>query len=83
MNEIVGLVMVLSVCVGALLCLIGGIAWISTKSEIARMTTKIDMSDRVNLVEENKSLKHRVEVLEAIVTDKNYELNDKITRLKK
>ena len=82
MNEIVGLAMVLSICVGALLSLIGGIAWISTKSEIARMTTKIDMSDRVNLVEENKSLKHRVEVLEAIVTDKNYELNDKIARLK-
>lgn len=31
---------------------------------------------------EFKKLKQRVEVLEAIVTDKNYELSEKITQLK-
>ncbi|GIU50751.1 MULTISPECIES: hypothetical protein [Shewanella] len=47
-----------------------------------QLEAKIDSSDKMKLVDEVKSMKHRLVILEKIVTDKGYELNEEINKLK-
>ncbi len=60
--------------------LVGG--YLDYRTKIKALEAKISASERSNLLEENKSIRHRLEVLEAIVTDRGYELDDKITTIK-
>jgi|GEM_PF-1424559 len=60
--------------------LVGG--YFDYRTKIKALETKFSESERSNLLEENKSIKHRLEVLEAIVTDKGYELDDRIRKIK-
>ena len=60
--------------------LVGG--YFDYRTKIKTLEAKFDASERSNLLEENKSIKHRLEILEAIVTDKGYEINDKISKIK-
>jgi len=43
---------------------------------------KINTSEKANLMEENKTIGHRLEVLEAIVTDKGHDISENISRIK-
>ncbi|NKF49611.1 nitrite reductase [Shewanella sp. WXL01] len=47
-----------------------------------QLEAKIDSSDKMKLIDEVESLKHRLVVLERIVTDKGYEVNESINQLK-
>jgi len=52
------------------------------KAKMSALEKKVDSSERVKLDEEIISIKHRLVVLEKIVTDKGYQLEDEIERLK-
>lgn len=47
-----------------------------------QLEAKIDSSDKMKLIDEVESMKHRLVVLEKIVTDKGYEVNEEINKLK-
>ncbi|QBF82293.1 hypothetical protein EXU30_05950 [Shewanella maritima] len=47
-----------------------------------QLEAKIDSSDKMKLIDEVESLKHRLVVLERIVTDKGYEVSESINQLK-
>lgn len=51
------------------------------KAKMGQLETKIDQSEKVNLQEEIDSIKHRLVVLEKIVTDKGYQVSEEIQRL--
>ncbi len=52
------------------------------KSKMTALEKKVDSSEKVKFEEEIASLKHRVVVLEKIVTDKGYQVSEEITNLK-
>lgn len=56
--------------------------WTSHKKDMAKMNMALGQSERENLSNELAAIKSRLEVLEAIVTDKKYQLNEEIERLK-
>jgi len=60
--------------------LVGG--YLDYRAKIKALEAKINNSEKINLIEENKSIKHRLEVLEAIVTDKGYDISENISRIK-
>ena len=70
-------------CIFAMPFIIAGLAAIlSHRQKMKELETKFNESEKIKIQEENKSIKHRLEVLEAIVTEKKYDLNEKIARLK-
>lgn len=52
------------------------------KTKIASLERKVDSSEKVQLEEEITSIKHRLVVLEKIITDKGYQLDEEIEKLK-
>jgi len=58
------------------------IKFIEYKGKVKAVEDKLDKSERVQFQEEMTSLKHRVMVLEKIVTDKGYQLDEEIAKLK-
>ena len=56
--------------------------WTSHKKEMAKMNTELNNSEKQKIANEFEAVKARLEVLEAIVTDKKYQLNEEIERLK-
>lgn len=52
------------------------------KKEMAALNTKLDQSEKKRIDDELKAVKTRLEVLEAIVTDKKYQLNEEISSLR-
>lgn len=56
--------------------------WTSHKKDMAKLNASLNDSEKENLKNELASVKTRLEVLEAIVTDKKYQLNQEITALK-
>lgn len=55
--------------------------WTSHKKDMAKMKLALSDSEKENIKNEFEAVKSRLEVLEAIVTDKNYQLNEEISRL--
>ncbi|WP_026376736.1 DUF2746 domain-containing protein [Aestuariibacter salexigens] len=55
--------------------------WTTHKKEMAKADTKLNSSEKENLKNELAAVKSRLEVLEAIVTDKKYQLNEEIGQL--
>ncbi|RYV00749.1 hypothetical protein SOPP22_18265 [Shewanella sp. OPT22] len=47
-----------------------------------QLEAKIDSSDKMKLIDEVESVKHRLVVLEKIITDKGYEVSEEINKLK-
>ncbi|MCK8045758.1 MULTISPECIES: hypothetical protein [Shewanella] len=47
-----------------------------------QLEAKIDSSDKMKLIDEVKSIQHRLVVLEKIITDKGYEVSEEINKLK-
>ena len=56
--------------------------WTSHKKEMAKMNTELNNSEKQKIANEFEAVKARLEVLEAIVTDKKYQLSEEIERLK-
>lgn len=56
--------------------------WTSHKKDMAKLNASLNDSEKTNLKNELASVKSRLEVLEAIVTDKKYQLSEEISRLK-
>ena len=52
------------------------------KAKMSALEKKVDSSEKVQLEEEIASIKHRLVVLEKIVTDKGYQLQEEIEKLK-
>ena len=52
------------------------------KAKMSALEKKVDSSEKVKLDEEITSIKHRLVVLEKIVTDKGYQLEEEIEKLK-
>ncbi|MCC2617794.1 hypothetical protein LJ739_16200 [Aestuariibacter halophilus] len=55
--------------------------WTSHKKDMAKMKMELGKSEKQNIDNEFAALKSRLEVLEAIVTDKKYQLNEEISQL--
>lgn len=56
--------------------------WTTHKKEMAKANANLNNSEKENLKNELAAVRSRLEVLEAIVTDKKYQLNQEITGLK-
>lgn len=55
----------------------------SYKKEMAKLGTKVDHAEESAVKNELANIKQRLIVLEKIVTDKNYDLNEEISSLHK
>ena len=56
--------------------------WTSHRKEMAKANADLNISEKENMKNQLSSVKTRLEVLEAIVTDKKYQLHQEITELK-
>ena len=56
--------------------------WTSRKKEMTKLNVSLNDSEKDNMKNELAAVKTRLEVLEAIVTDKKYQLHQEITELK-
>ena len=57
--------------------------WWQHKKDMAKMNVELNSSEKQNIENELAAVKTRLEVLEAIVTDKKYQLNEEIGQLSK
>ena len=55
--------------------------WSNHKREMLKLNQKLNDSDKLNINNELAGVKKRLEVLEAIVTDKKYQLDREISEL--
>ena len=56
--------------------------WTSHKKDMLTLNMELNDSEKQNMVNELAAVKTRLEVLEAIVTDKKYQLAQEISELK-
>ncbi len=52
------------------------------KVKMKQLETRLNEAEKVKLFDEMQSIKHRLVVLEKIVTDKGYEVQEEIEKLK-
>ena len=52
------------------------------KVKMKQLETRLNEAEKVKLFDEMQSVKHRLVVLEKIVTDKGYEVREEIEKLK-
>lgn len=55
--------------------------WTAHKAEMAKLNKEVNNSDKQKYENEITAMKKRLEVLEAIVTDKKYQLDREISEL--
>ncbi|MCW8107209.1 hypothetical protein OPS25_01655 [Alteromonas ponticola] len=55
--------------------------WTGHKKDMAKMNIELGKSEKQNMLNEFSAIKKRLEVLEAIVTDKKYQLNEEFNSL--
>jgi Na+-transporting methylmalonyl-CoA/oxaloacetate decarboxylase gamma subunit len=77
-----GMVFVLVILFAFVLPIVMVGTWTSHKKEMAKANANLNNSEKQNMQNELASVKSRLEVLEAIVTDKKYQLAQEITELK-
>ena len=77
-----GMVFVLIILFAFVLPIVLVGTWTSHKKEMAKVNANLNISEKENMQNELASVKTRLEVLEAIVTDKKYQLHQEITELK-
>ncbi|WP_235594769.1 hypothetical protein [Paraglaciecola hydrolytica] len=56
--------------------------WTSHKKDMAKLNASLNSSEKTNVLNELAAVKSRLEVLEAIVTDKKYQLSQEISDLR-
>ncbi|MFT5236081.1 MAG: hypothetical protein ACI8SK_000767 [Shewanella sp.] len=69
-----------------IVALIFGFPWLSYdyfkyKTKMKQLEAKLQDSEKVQVIDELNSVKHRLVVLEKIITDKGYEVNEEIRKL--
>ena len=77
-----GMVFVLIILFAFVLPIVMVGTWTSHKKEMAKANANLNNSEKENMKNELAAVKGRLEVLEAIVTDKKYQLHQEITELK-
>jgi Na+-transporting methylmalonyl-CoA/oxaloacetate decarboxylase gamma subunit len=77
-----GMVFVLIILFAFVLPIVMVGTWSSHKKEMAKANANLSNSEKLNMQNELAAVKGRLEVLEAIVTDKKYQLHQEITELK-
>ena len=77
-----GMVFVLIILFAFVLPIVFFGIWSSHKKEMAKANANLNNSEKENMQNELAAVKGRLEVLEAIVTDKKYQLHQEITALK-
>lgn len=56
--------------------------WTTHKKDMAKLNASLNDSEKTNVLNELAAVKSRLEVLEAIVTDKKYQLSQEISDLR-
>ncbi|WP_065188107.1 hypothetical protein [Shewanella woodyi] len=51
------------------------------KTKMKQLEAKLQDSEKVKVIDELDSVKHRLVVLEKLITDKGYEVNEEIRKL--
>jgi hypothetical protein len=69
-----------------IIAIIFGFPWLSYdyfkyKTKMKNLEAKFNESEKVKMENEIGSMKHRLVVLEKIITDKGYEVNNEISKL--
>jgi hypothetical protein len=69
-----------------IIAIIFGLPWLSYdyfkyKTKMRELETKLNESEKVKVGDEISSMKHRLVVLEKIITDKGYEIDNEIRNL--
>ncbi len=77
-----GMVFVLIILFAFVLPIVMVGTWTSHKKEMAKANANLNNSEKENVLNELASVKGRLEVLEAIVTDKKHQLHQEIAELK-
>lgn len=77
-----GMIFVLSIIFIFVLPIVMAGIWTAHKKDMIKLRANLDESEKQNLQNELSSVKKRLEVLEAIVTDKKYQLDQEISELK-
>jgi len=77
-----GMVFVLVILFAFVLPIVMVGTWTSHKKEMAKANANLNNSEKQNMQNELAAVKSRLEVLEAIVTDKKYQLHQEISELK-
>ena len=77
-----GMVFVLIILFAFVLPIVFVGIWSSHKKEMAKANANLNNSEKENMQNELAAVKGRLEVLEAIVTDKKYQLQQVLTKLK-
>jgi Na+-transporting methylmalonyl-CoA/oxaloacetate decarboxylase gamma subunit len=77
-----GMVFVLIILFAFVLPIVMVGTWSSHKKEMAKANANLNHSEKENMKNQLAAVKSRLEVLEAIVTDKKYQLDQEITQLK-
>ncbi|MBT0587004.1 hypothetical protein [Alteromonas oceanisediminis] len=78
-----GMIFVFIILFGFVLPIVFIGVWTSHKKDMAKLNTKLGESEKHDLQNQVNAMKKRLEVLEAIVTDKKYQLNDAFADLDK
>lgn len=76
-----GMIFVLTILFLFVLPIVIFSVWTSHKKEMAKLNSQLSNTEKVNLENELVSVKKRLEVIEAIVTDKRYQLDAEIAEL--
>lgn len=78
----IGMIFVLIILFAFVLPIVIYGTWSTHKKDMAKLSASLNDSEKENLKNELMAVKTRLEVLEAIVTDKKYQLNQEISELK-
>lgn len=77
-----GMVFVLIILFAFVLPIVIYGTWTSHKKDMAKLNASLNNSEKTNVLNELAAVKSRLEVLEAIVTDKKYQLSQEISELR-
>jgi hypothetical protein len=78
-----GMVFVLVILFAFVLPIVIFGTWTSHKKDMIKLSASLNSSEKTNLQNELAAVKTRLEVLEAIVTDKKYQLGQEFDELKR
>jgi Na+-transporting methylmalonyl-CoA/oxaloacetate decarboxylase gamma subunit len=77
-----GMVFVLIILFAFVLPIVVIGTWTSHKKDMAKLNASLNNSEKTNVLNELAAVKSRLEVLEAIVTDKKFQLSQEISDLR-
>ncbi|NCP63321.1 MAG: hypothetical protein GW763_16020 [Paraglaciecola sp.] len=78
-----GMIFIFIILFGFVLPIVIFGTWTSHKKDMIKLSASLNNSEKTNLQNELAAVKTRLEVLEAIVTDKKYQLSQEFDELKR